>query len=418
MNFEHVQLQVHPGQGMVARFTGAVVLLSLPSPWPAFDEEVLSVVASSCEEYAPLPGRNLIRKLAGMITAAEPDEVSSFAVAAGGQDGLLVMLCGSMDMQLSTGTAEQRLSGLDVATWVDRVIRDPFDRLSIMPSGATAPDVEPRMDLRNGVVLGSGVTLAPRSLVAPAVDSAAPPHSSSKVSFVEIACSPTPPRGSKILPRISFEPQAGVVGDDDSKVFSIAFDEPLPESELAPLPVATDESSGQVSVESAVSPEEPHVDPVTVQGILCAREHFNDPKARFCAQCGISMVHQTHNYVAGPRPTLGVLVLDDGTTFAVDYDYVIGREPEHSELVQAGKARPLVLEDSSLRLSRRHAHISLRGWEVFVEDAHSANGTRIKFPNSAEWIMLKPGEPTPITPGTWIGLSDREFLFQSHFAAG
>ena len=32
--------------------------------------------------------------------------------------------------------------------------------------------------------------------------------------------------------------------------------------------------------------------------------------------------------------------------------------------------------------------------------------------------MLTPGKPTPITPGTWIGMSDRELVFESHFGAG
>ena len=88
-------------------------------------------------------------------------------------------------------------------------------------------------------------------------------------------------------------------------------------------------------------------------------------------------------------------MLDDGTTFAVDYDYVIGREPEYSELVQTGRARPLVLEDSTLRLSRKHAHILLREWEVLVEDAHSANGTRIKAPDSCGMGHAEAGRTDP-----------------------
>ena len=39
-------------------------------------------MAEACDAYGPLPGRNLIRKLAGLVTSAEPDEVGSFAVAA------------------------------------------------------------------------------------------------------------------------------------------------------------------------------------------------------------------------------------------------------------------------------------------------------------------------------------------------
>ena len=100
----------------------------------------------------------------------------------------------------------------------------------------------------------------------------------------------------------------------------------------------------------------------TVHGILCSRGHMNDPKARFCAVCGISMVHQTHNLVSGPRPPLGVIVLDDGSSFSLDHDYVIGRDPESSDLVQRGQARPLLIVDPTSQMSRVHARILLREW--------------------------------------------------------
>jgi FHA domain len=419
VNFENLQLQVHPGRGIVARYSGAVVVLQLSLATPAFDEDFLAMVASSCEDYGPLPGRKLIRKIAGLVTSAEPDEVSSFAVVAAGQDGLAVMLCGSMDLKLWIGAEEERLSGRDVATWVDRLIREPFDRLLISPSDGSAPDVEPRLDLRDGVVLGSGVTLAPRTITASASGfEPTPARASAQAPRVGGDSSPTAPRGSKVVDRLADEPPGEVDDAGVHGMVSVSLDEPLPESELNPLPVATDEPSGREAATSASASRDEPATEITIEGILCSRDHFNDPKARFCAQCGISMVHQTHNLVKRPRPALGVLVFDDGTTFAVDYDYVIGREPENSELVHIGKARPLVLEDETLRLSREHAYILLREWQVCVADAHSANGTRIKAPDSSEWIRLKPGEPTPISPGTLVGMSDREFQYDSHFAAG
>lgn len=412
MNFEDLQVQVHPGPGMVARFSGAAAVLAQVSPSPGFDDELLAVIAAACEQYGPRPGRNLMRKVAGVITNTEPEDVTSFAVAADTPDGLAVLLCGNMDLRVCIGADEQTLSGHDVATWVDRVIHDPFERLEIFPTGAGAPEVESRVDLRDGVVPGSGITFVPRATTAPArVPGPAAPAAGERAVAAGL---PTPPRGSELMDRLTHDASAVVAGAGGPPMVSVPFDEPLPEEELTPLPLA-DEPASPVG---AADEPGPSADEIRVQGILCSRDHFNDPKARFCAQCGISMVHQTHNYVSGPRPALGVLVLDDGATFAVDHDYVIGREPEYSELVQSGEARPLVLEDSSLRLSREHARIRLRDWEVCVEDAHSANGTRIKVPDSSEWITLKPDIPTPIAPGTWIGLSDRELLFQSHFAAG
>jgi hypothetical protein len=435
VNVADLQLRVHPGAGLVAHLGGAVVVLPETSRQPAFDDELLALVAQAGDAYGPLPGRKLIRKLAGLVTSAEPDEVSSFAVVAASEEGLALMLCGSMDLLLvEAGHPDLVLSGRDVATWVDRVVRDPFDRLVLSPSGATEPTGDPRIDLRDGVVLGSGLTLSPREgASSPAGPSAEPPvelPSPPEVSPPDVAGPegrpkmpppparrpeppppPDPEPGPPLPPPPSPPARVHAAGPDSGFV-SIALDEPLPAEELRPLPRAT------VGTSIPEPGSEPESGAVVVQGISCSRGHFNDPKARFCGLCGISMVHQTHDLRSGPRPPLGVLVLDDGATFALDQAYVIGREPEGSELVQSGEARPLMIDDPELRLSRVHTRILLNGWDVCVEDAHSANGTRILRPNSSEWIKLAPDQPMVIAPGTRIGMSDRELIFDSHFGAG
>ena len=57
------------------------------------------------------------------------------------------------------------------------------------------------------------------------------------------------------------------------------------------------------------------------------RGHFNRLDAYYCEICGLGMVQQTRVVVTGPRPSLGVLVLDDGTSYALDTDYLVGRSP-------------------------------------------------------------------------------------------
>ncbi len=151
-----------------------------------------------------------------------------------------------------------------------------------------------------------------------------------------------------------------------------------------------------------------------VQGIVCSRGHFNRPQAGFCARCDISMVHQTHNLVTGPRPRLGVLVVDDGSVFALNCDVAIGREPEVSDDVISGSALPLFLEDSGLTMSRVHAKLILDGWEVRVQDAGSANGTYVLDSSDADWIRLEPGVPTTIEPGTRLSFGGRTLTFESH----
>ena len=75
-----------------------------------------------------------------------------------------------------------------------------------------------------------------------------------------------------------------------------------------------------------------------------------------------------------PAP-LGVLVLDDGTRFALDADYVIGREPALDTDVAAGRARPLRIADPEGTVSRLHLRVSVTGDQVAVSDLGSGNGS-------------------------------------------
>ena len=50
--------------------------------------------------------------------------------------------------------------------------------------------------------------------------------------------------------------------------------------------------------------------------------------------CGIRMNERTGELVFGPRPPLGLLVFDDGATYTVDAEYLVGRMPDVDERVR------------------------------------------------------------------------------------
>jgi hypothetical protein len=156
-------------------------------------------------------------------------------------------------------------------------------------------------------------------------------------------------------------------------------------------------------------------DPALVDGVLCARNHFNDPNVQYCRQCGIAMVQMTQRIQKGPRPPLGVLLLDDGTGFTLDKDYVVGREPVLDGDVAAGRARPLRIPDPGGTVSRLHLRISLIGWQVEVRDINSSNGSVVHFPDGHEQRLLA-GDATIIPPGTKLGVGHRSLQYQSYRA--
>jgi hypothetical protein len=151
-----------------------------------------------------------------------------------------------------------------------------------------------------------------------------------------------------------------------------------------------------------------------VLGVLCKNDHFNDPSLRYCSVCGISMAQQTLVKHEGPRPPLGVLLLDDGSTFRLDVDYVVGREPQQDPEVVSGTVRPLRITDTAGVVSRRHLRVALVGWDVQVVDLGSANGTFVAIPGGPERQQLVANQPVVVRPGTQITMGRRWFRYESH----
>jgi FHA domain len=152
-----------------------------------------------------------------------------------------------------------------------------------------------------------------------------------------------------------------------------------------------------------------------VEGVYCKNGHFNDPEAKYCAVCGISMGQLTKIRQKGKRPPLGVLVLGDGSVCQLDADYVIGREPTLDSSVAEGRARPLRLMGASGVVSRIHARVDLDGWQVFLTDLNSANGTQVLLPGERNPANLQAGVRTPLVAGAQIRLGGEYALqYDSH----
>jgi hypothetical protein len=151
-----------------------------------------------------------------------------------------------------------------------------------------------------------------------------------------------------------------------------------------------------------------------IEGVYCRDGHFNDPDQRYCQICGISMAQLTQVTRLGPRPPLGVLLLDDGSTLRLDTDYVVGREPGVDDDVAADRARSLRITGPASGVSRRHVRVRLSGWRVELVDLHSANGTFLHRPGAAEPERLTPGVPVVVTPGARVDVGRRWFRYESH----
>ena len=426
----------HQGDGLVARLGGDLFLVV--GGEPAAQEFLLGV----CWEVAARggDGRALVRGLAGHATSAGDDMPACVALAPSG-DRMVVFVHG--DAEVESGDLF-KLSGRESVAWVDRIVPWPLAVVTATLTGAGGL-AHGAYDLRDGAVPGAGFTLttldragaAPAPPPTPAAEQAAPqppvvepePASSperppapvvaeasapvevspEKIPTAEWDAPPTP-RGSDRPKVADVEPAAfesviiGIPGHETDLHDHDVDDEPEPQR--APLPIAGER---QLREHADDRPQ--------VRGVYCKNNHFNDPRQLFCAVCGINMVQQTPILAHGPRPPLGVLVLDDGSVFQLDEEYVLGRDPQHDESVASGRRRALPLDDDYKTVSRAHARIEMNDWDVYLFDNGSANGTFAAAEGDTTWSPVPPGQPYPLQAGTRILIGRRTLIYNTHRAS-
>lgn len=417
---EDLVLRPMSGPGVVARFGGVFLVVGEESD--DVPEPVLGRLVEVCRAVSSgqVDGRVLVRRLAGLVAATDTDPPAFCAVAPHGDD-LIVFVHGDAEVLVRIRGGEQQISGRESAAWVDRLVAWPADELVVTVQGAQQVAAQEYLDLRGGVVPGAGFSVT--AAAASAVGTPKPQEVSEPLMplpVLDTTVPSGPPAQEVEEPAPETEPIARQPADVKPPTFEsvlLGGAQPAPVDDAAdvedaggPLPLAADLPTQSF----AALDVDPTATAVTVGGVYCSRGHFNDPDALYCAVCGIGLVQQTRHVVQGIRPPLGVLVLDDGLTYVLDEDYVLGREPGYDDDVREGRALPLAVEDPDGGISRAHAAVQLRGWQVSVCDKGSVNGTYIAPPGESVWTPLTPFQPVTIRPGTRVQVGRRTFVFDSH----
>ena len=155
---------------------------------------------------------------------------------------------------------------------------------------------------------------------------------------------------------------------------------------------------------------EPQRDPPRLLGVWCDAGHVTSPDHRECRVCGLSVPPQAPILVA--RPSLGVLIFDNGDRVNVDRPVVLGRDPK--QVSSPDPETPVLhsVPSATGQVSRTHAEIRADGWDVLITDLDAMNGTALTLPGSAP-VAIEPGVPTLITPGTRVDLGGESgFVFE------
>jgi hypothetical protein len=433
-DFDGLRCAVAAGDGVVARFPG-VVCVAAGAHGQA--RALLPALLELCRESAgSAPGLTLGRRLAGWLGGlGDATEGLAFGtVAATPDDGLAVFLLGGMRVLIPELAVE--ISGTEAAAWTDRLLVRPDAPVVLTAVGvehplAAAGDLS---DLRVGIVPGDTAVLlhidaTPASVAVTPLPARAEQPLAAEVGpvradapqrlAVEETMQPAdavrppapvpahrePPAGAVAPPGPPAQPPRPVSPQRAELILGVPDD--LPRS---PLPLGRpggprgEEGAPTDSANAAAGPQ--------TRGHLCSRGHLNDPRSHFCVLCGIRMNERTGVLVVGTRPPLGLLVFENGTTYTVDADYLIGRNPQIDERVRTGELRSIMLEDLTGAVSRVHAEVRLDGWDVTVADSGSSNGTFVA-PGGQDWAELVPGEVHRLVPGTRVRLGDAVFVFES-----
>ncbi len=387
--------QIHRGLGVVARWPD--IALVIPS-----DAAHDAIVDDMFLALGPNPtSQEIIRAVDALLSDDRLRSVGMIVEATGGPMavafGPVEVLSDGQRVIVGTGGLQKQQLSHDA------------QRLTLRAANlARAAEPVPPFDLRRGVAPGAGLSLVTIAGGQPlALDDLTPlgTNADNTIDLVTV-----PAQHSQVA---EYEPASfddGGLGSDPSQapfrsVILIGSSAPV---QLGPLPiVAAADGNGDGPAPPAAMAQKGRVD---VEGILCSRGHFNNPKSSYCMVCGMSLLHLTPHPVVRPRPTLGFIVFDDGASFGLDRSYVIGREPSAGDNPDA---ELLVIHDNNDTLSRTHAELRLDGWTVQIVDLGSTNGTYVWDAQNDRWNQLTAGHPIELQSGETVALGRRTFVFES-----
>ncbi|WP_054815765.1 FHA domain-containing protein [Nocardia arizonensis] len=421
------QVEVVAGEHAVASVAGALILVGHPGPRrltpdsPAVLalESLAELVVEAVEQQPDAPGAVVARqatrwlmKVAEQISPGVPIDFGILSEAEGG--GLAIFLHGAVTAVLADDDRIELFRGGDAAFTVDRVAPIPSLAAALYVDGADGlvPDLPPRRGIGS---LVEGIAEAGGAIVWSPRGRAAAIHNGRTAARIERTPLPTAridpepvraPREAESMPR----PQVTA-----NQVPTSMLDSPVehqdPHQAVTQLggtnPAPRPDPDLQRRLEATAKAT---ALTVKVLGFKCARAHPSDPRSAFCTVCGMP-VDQTQALIEVVRPPLGMLVLDDGMTYMLAADAILGRDPEHSEAAQRGLV-PLKVDDSSGGMSRAHAEIHLVNWDVTVIDRGSTNGTRTRLPGYRDWVRLTPNQPMILVQGTEVMIGNRVLRYE------
>ncbi len=440
-----MRVEVLPGAGTALRFGDLVVWTG-----PAASAALIAFLLQSARNvaHAADSGRQVADHVAGILASRDPEPGAPFAAVGPDGHGWVTILHGPV--QAWDGT--RWLAPTPSPGWL-RAVLAPGPAVSVGPAGSPSPRlvIDSPYDLVSGMVPGGGVIVVPGApgSSGPAGWSAAtsspPPQAAAPAGFSPPyppqAGGPTADRRSAPRPSAPGAPGgstwAGAGGTAPAELGApAALGAPVGAPVGAPAafggPPAPDVQAptggpgrhpAPIDLRNATAPAaplpvgavEPPSDRPSVEGASCERGHLNRPGAPVCWRCRLPVGHDAPP-ATGLRPSLGVLVADDGRVYRLTADLLLGADPTADPAVVGARLVPVALAAPGGALAPAHTEIRLQGWDVAVVDRGAASGTFVAVAGEESWERLVPFEARPLGSSSHLSLGGRVLTYLSPWA--
>ncbi|MGM7698185.1 FHA domain-containing protein [Microbacterium sp. A84] len=369
-----------PGQWNALINVDTVIVLP-PRADAAFVAEIWDGMRDAHELSALV---DLLTLGSGGTLAGLPDFV---AIATDGAD-VRVAVRGVPEVTAFSTEGETRVSGHDIATWSERVIRSAT-RIHI----AIADDADASFPIIGGVVRAGALTVelvaseqpivpvAPPVLIAPSVPIAPPipeetPAAEEAPVTEEIPVADEDPDTGDTDDTLMPEQADSTAEVDD---FDLLFGDTvhvIPAGSPIPDDAAGDHDGATISLAQARA--------------------LRDPAAASSSEAPT---------VAIPVASVGSIRLSTGQSASLDRPVIIGRRPRSTRASGANLPHLIAVDSPQQDISRNHLEVRPEGDTVVVIDLHTTNGSTLLRPG-AEPVRLHPGEQILVLTGDSVDLGD------------
>lgn len=433
-----------------------------PGTWNALVREQALLVLPATADAALIAdawtGFDGIRELGALVdllTSRSGGSLSSVpdfaAVVIAGQD-VRVAVRGVPEIVVETAEGQTRITGTDVTTWNERLVR-----------GATRVDVvvEPADDAELPVIAGvvragalvldmtesssAGASAEASPVAVPALSSAADaaPVALPTVSAgtaVPPAAVPPVPVPAVAVPAVAAPAPAAAAAADEPNIEDTLLPEPDP-ADGDDAAVGDDAADGDDAAPEDAAPEDAAADsadapsdidefemlfgqtihrpasdsaaPPTGAGLpadaAVAGDHdgatISAAEARALRKDAAPVSPEAPTVALDVVPSEGRIRVSTGQVVTLDRTVIIGRRPRSTRASGANLPHLVAVESPQQDISRSHLEVRPEGDTVVVIDLHTTNGSTL-LRSGSDPVRLHPGEQTIVISGDVVDLGD------------